>query len=153
MKVLVQRVASASVRVENELVGSIEQGLLVFLGVEKLDNPSQIDFYARKLAGLRIFDDGNGMMNLDIRQVGGSVLLISQFTLAGSTRKGRRPSWEGAERPERAALIYERFFESLRSLDIPVETGRFGAHMQVALINDGPVTLLLDPPQSDGESS
>ena len=152
MKVLIQRVSSAVVRVDSEVVGSIQQGLLVLLGIEKGDNPSQTDFYARKLAGLRIFNDGNGMMNLDIQQVEGSVLLISQFTLAGTTRKGRRPSWDGAERPERAAPMCDRFVESLRSLNIPVQTGRFGAHMQVESIKDGPVTLLLDPPPSGLET-
>jgi len=143
VKVLLQRVRRAEVRVEGRRVGSIGAGLLVFIGVERGDGPDDVEAYAAKTAELRIFGDAAGRMNLDVRQAGGAILVVSQFTLAGSTRRGLRPSFDGAEEPGRANELYLAYVEALRARGLPVETGVFGAMMEVELVNDGPVTFLL----------
>ncbi len=146
MKVLVQRVSRASVTVEGEIVGRIGPGLLVFVGVEPSDDESASAWYADKVSGLRIFKDDNGHMNRSVAEIGGAILVVSQFTLAGSTRKGRRPSFEGAAPPELGERLYEHFVAELKKRGLPVETGRFRADMKVELLNDGPVTFMIDPP-------
>ncbi|HVQ35864.1 MAG TPA: D-aminoacyl-tRNA deacylase [Candidatus Bathyarchaeia archaeon] len=143
MKVLLQRVRRAEVRVEGRRVGSIGAGLLVFIGVERGDGPDDVEAYAAKTAELRIFGDAAGRMNLDVRQAGGAILVVSQFTLAGSTRRGLRPSFDGAEEPGRANELYLAYVEALRERGLSVATGAFGAMMEVELVNDGPVTFLL----------
>lgn len=144
MKVVLQRVSEARVTVEGELVGEIGHGLLLLVGVGHEDTEQDLVWMADKLAGLRIFEDDSGKMNLSIEDVKGAILSVSQFTLYGDCRKGRRPNFMGAARPETAELLYEQFNERLRSRGLQVETGRFGAMMDVALVNDGPVTLILD---------
>ena len=147
MRLILQRVSEASVTVEEETVGTVGRigpGLLVFVGIEKGDGPGQVKAAADKLAGLRIFEDGAGKMNLDLQAVGGAFLIVSQFTLAGSIAKGRRPSFDRAAPPEEAQPLIEALVEDLRGRGFPVETGRFRAHMKVALVNDGPVTLIAD---------
>ncbi len=143
MRLVLQRVERAAVRVDGETVGEIGRGLLVLAGVETGDGPEQADAAAGKLAGLRVFEDGDGKMNLDAAQAGSAFLVVSQFTLAGSVRKGRRPSFDRAEDPPRATELYERVCATLRGEGIEVQTGRFGAMMEVELVNDGPVTLLV----------
>ncbi len=147
MKVLIQRVSRAAVRVEGETVGAIDEGLLVLLGVEQDDDERDLDYYAAKTAELRIFRDDEGRMNRSVEEVNGGVLVVSQFTLAASTRRGRRPSFTAAAAPDRAEAFYLKFCELLRRRDLRVETGRFQAMMDVELVNDGPVTILLDPPR------
>lgn len=144
MRVVLQRVRSARVRVAEETVGEIGLGMLVLVGVETGDGPAQVTAAADKLAGLRIFEDDGGRMNLDARAVGGAFLLVSQFTLAGSLRRGRRPSFDGAAPPEVAEPLFDELVGRLRDEGLRVETGRFGAHMQVELVNDGPVTFVLE---------
>lgn len=144
MRAVVQRVTSARVRVDDKVVGEIGRGLLVFAGVEKDDGPEDVKYIAGKVEGMRIFEDASHRMNLAVTDVGGEVLVVSQFTLAGDCRRGRRPSFDAAERPETAKPIYEALVEELRSLKLTVETGEFQADMQVELVNDGPVTILLD---------
>jgi D-tyrosyl-tRNA(Tyr) deacylase len=151
MKVLLQRVSRAAVRVEGRTVGSIGAGLLVLLGVEQDDTEEQIDEMAHKTAELRIFADDEGRMNRSVEQVGGAVLVVSQFTLAASTRKGRRPSFHLAAPPEKAERLYERYADRLADRGLEVARGVFQAMMEVELVNDGPVTILLDPPRR-GES-
>ncbi len=146
MRIVLQRVAKASVVVGEEVVGGIGPGLLLLAGVAAGDGEAEIEEAARKIAGLRIFEDADGKMNLDLAQAGGSVLVVSQFTLLASTDKGRRPSFEHAAPPAVAEPLIERFVARLRAAGLEVETGRFGAHMRVALVNDGPVTLVLDFP-------
>jgi len=146
MRLILQRVQSASVEVAGENLAAIEQGMLVLVGVEKGDSQEQAIWAANKLAGMRIFDDGQGRMNLDIMSVNGEILLVSQFTLAGSLEKGRRPSFDGAAPPAAAEPLVEELAENLERHGIQVSTGRFGAHMAVSLINDGPVTFVLDVP-------
>ena len=146
VKVLLQRVSRAEVRVDGESVGSIGAGLLVLLGVEHEDDGELIDWYADKTAELRIFADGEGKMNRSVEDIGGGVLVVSQFTLAARTRKGRRPSYTDAAAPVDAEPLYERFAARLAARDLTVATGRFGAMMDVELVNDGPVTILLEPP-------
>lgn len=143
MKALIQRVRDASVEVDGSIVSSIGRGLLVFLGVEKGDADEDISYLAGKIAGLRIFEDSNGRMNLSVKDISGSILLVSQFTLAADCRKGNRPSFGAAEIPSRAEEGYLRMAEALRAGGVPVSTGSFGASMQVRLVNDGPVTLML----------
>ena len=145
MRGLVQRVREASVTVDARAVSTIGRGLIVLIGVTDGDSDEDCDWLAHKLVNLRIFDDDTGVMNKSIRESGGDILAVSQFTLYASTRKGHRPSWSAAARPEVAQPIFEAFVTTLRAaLEKPVATGVFGAHMLVALINDGPVTIFLD---------
>lgn len=144
MRAVIQRVASARVLVNSEVVGEIGAGLLVLLGVTHGDTAEQAAYLAGKVAGLRVFEDSGGRMNRSLADVGGSVLAVSQFTLYGDCRKGRRPSFDAAANPEDARQLYDRFVADLRGLRVPVATGVFQAHMQVELVNDGPVTILLD---------
>ncbi len=144
MRAVVQRVTRAQVRVDEDVVGAIEGGLLVLLGVGVDDSDDDAVNLARKIASLRIFRDDEGNMNRDVSEAGGRVLVISQFTLHGDVRKGRRPSFIAAARPEQAGPLYERVVTELRSLGLVTATGRFGATMAVELVNDGPVTILLD---------
>lgn len=144
MRAVVQRVSSATVTVDAEVVGAIDRGFLVLLGVSVEDTEDEAVYLSDKVAGLRVFEDSDGKMNLALNDVGGSVLVVSQFTLYGDCRKGRRPSFVDAARPEQAVQLYECFTAELRGRGIPVETGRFQAHMDVALVNDGPVTMLID---------
>ena len=144
MRAVIQRVTRASVTVEGRVAGEIGAGLLVLLGVNRTDNPESAAYLAEKIANLRIFSDEAGKMNLSLLDVGGSALLVSQFTLYGDTRGGRRPSYIQAAPPEQASRLYEEFVRSIRALGVPVQTGVFQAHMQVELVNDGPVTILLD---------
>lgn len=144
MRAVVQRVSGASVSVDGDVVGAIGAGSLVLLGVEQDDEERDARYIAEKVFGLRIFSDAEGKFNLALEETGGAVLLISQFTLHGDCRKGRRPSFSQAARPEVAIPLYERVAELLRARGVPVATGVFGASMQVQLVNDGPVTLLLD---------
>jgi D-tyrosyl-tRNA(Tyr) deacylase len=145
VKVLLQRVSRAEVRVDGATVGSIARGLVVFVGVEESDTVEDAEWNATKTAELRIFPDPEGRMNLDVQEVQGSVLVVSQFTLAAVTRRGRRPSFESAAGPEKAQGLYERFVVALRKRGVFVATGTFRAMMEVELVNDGPVTILLDP--------
>jgi D-tyrosyl-tRNA(Tyr) deacylase len=144
MRAVVQRVTFARVRVDERTVGEIGRGLLVFAGVEKGDGPSDIDYIASKVHDLRIFNDAEGKMNLSVAEADGAVLVVSQFTLCGDCRKGRRPSFDAAESPAVARPLYEGVVAALRALKLNVATGEFQAHMQVELANDGPVTILLD---------
>ena len=144
MRLILQRVSSASVRVESETIASIGVGILVLVGVEKGDGAKQVTRAADKLLHLRIFEDDEGRMNRDLLRAGGSLLVVSQFTLAGSLAKGRRPSFGTAEVPERAEPLIHRLVEELRRHGAPVETGRFRSKMEVGLVNDGPVTFILD---------
>ena len=149
MKVLLQRVSRAEVRVDGAAVGTIAKGLVVFLGVEADDDDGAAVWNAGKTAELRIFPDADGRMNRSVQDVGGSVLVISQFTLASSTRRGRRPSFESAAAPEKARALYTRFVDALRERGLTVATGTFRAMMEVELVNDGPVTILLDPREAE----
>jgi len=144
MRAVVQRVSRASVAVDREVIGRIEHGLLVLLGVAPTDTVEQARWLADKIVGLRIFNDADGKMNLALTDVGGAVLVVSQFTLYGDCRKGRRPSFVGAAPPELAVPLYEEFVNAVRALGTPTATGRFGAMMQVELVNDGPVTLIVE---------
>jgi D-aminoacyl-tRNA deacylase len=144
MRAVVQRVTSARVRVDGAVIGEIGPGLLVLLGITHDDTEQQSDWLAEKLVGLRIFEDDAGKMNHSLDEVGGAMLVVSQFTLLGDCRKGRRPSFIEAARPEQAVPLYEAFIRSVRALGVTVATGEFGAMMQVELINDGPVTLIVD---------
>ena len=145
MRIVLQRVKSASVSIEGTVVGEIEQGVLLLVGVGPDDTRDDASYLARKIAGMRIFSDENGKMNLSIDQVGGKILSVSQFTLFADTKKGNRPSFTGAASPEAANKLYEEFNEILRTeYGLIVETGEFAADMQVSLVNDGPVTILLD---------
>jgi D-tyrosyl-tRNA(Tyr) deacylase len=144
MRAVIQRVSRASVKVEDRVVGEIERGLLVLLGVGQTDNETDADYLAEKIAGLRTFEDENEKMNLSVKDVGGAVLAVSQFTLYGDVRKGKRPSFDAAARPERAKELYEYFVAQLRAKGLRCETGIFQATMQVELVNEGPVTILLD---------
>ncbi len=144
MRLVIQRVSAASVRVDGAIVGEIGRGLLVLAGVERGDGPAAVKAAAEKLAGLRIFEDAAGKMNLDTAAVGGAFLVVSQFTLAGSIERGRRPSFDRAAPPDEAAPLIEALVDDLRGRGFRVETGRFRAHMEVTLVNDGPVTLVAD---------
>lgn len=144
MRAVVQRVSDASVRVDGEVVGSIEAGLLVYVGVGPGDGKAELDYMSRKIAGLRIFQDDEGRMSRSVQDIGGSVLLVSQFTLYGDVRKGRRPSFMGAAGPEHANEQYEALAASLAQTGLNVAKGRFRADMRVSSTNVGPVTLLLD---------
>ncbi len=144
MRALVQRVSRASVRVGRESVGAIDGGLLILLGVTHGDDEAAAETLARKVVALRIFEDDAGRMNLDLAAAGGAALCVSQFTLYGSVRRGRRPSFTEAAEPARAEALYERFCEAVEAAGARCERGRFGARMEVACVNDGPVTLLID---------
>lgn len=144
MRAVVQRVTRARVTVDGRVAGEIQAGLLILLGVSRSDDPQGASYLAEKIANLRIFGDGAGKMNLSLLDTGGSVLVVSQFTLYGDTRGGRRPSYIQASPPEEASRLYEEFVRSVRATGVTVETGVFQAHMQVELVNDGPVTILLD---------
>ena len=144
MKALVQRVSSAWVQVEGEETGRIGKGLLVFLGVAKGDGPKEAEKLARKVVEARVFEGKKGHFHFSLQEVGGSLLVVSQFTLCARTRKGRRPSLDDAAPPEEAEVLYVRFQEACRNLGVLVENGVFGAHMEVHLVNDGPVTFLFE---------
>ena len=145
MRVVIQKVTQASVSIENQIVGSIDKGLLVLVGIEDTDTNDDIAWLSAKIVNLRVFDDDNGVMNLSVKEVGGEVLIVSQFTLHASTKKGNRPSYIKAARPEVAIPIYEAFIKQVETLlGKKVPTGQFGAMMQVNLSNDGPVTILID---------
>lgn len=146
MRVVLQRVSTARVMVEAEVVGAIDRGLLVLLGVAPDDTEEDVRWLADKIVGLRIFNDDEGKMNRSVTDIGGAILIVSQFTLHGDCRKGRRPSFIAAAGPEIAIPLYESFIAAIRAWGIPTQTGRFGAMMQVELTNDGPVTLILDSP-------
>lgn len=144
MRAVVQRVARASVTVEGAVTGAVNKGLLVLLGVAEGDTEKDLQYIADKVTGLRIFEDENGKMNLSVKDVGGEILSVSQFTLCGDCRKGKRPSFDKAAAPAVANDFYEKFNDLCRQQGINVYTGQFGAHMEVELLNDGPVTILLD---------
>ncbi len=144
MRAVIQRVSEASVRVDGALVGQIGRGFLVLLGITHADGETEAVWLAKKVAGLRLFEDADGKMNLGLAEVGGAVLAVSQFTLYGDARKGRRPSFVEAARPEQAQPLYERFCAALAGEGIEVAQGIFQAYMQVALVNDGPVTLIVE---------
>lgn len=148
MRAVIQRVSRASVTVDGQITGQIGQGLLVFLGVGKEDGQADIKFLADKITNLRIFGDTDGKMNHSIKDISGGVLLISQFTLFGDCRKGRRPDFTAAGDPENAKTLYEQMIAAIQAKGIPVETGVFAAHMDIDSLNDGPVTLLLDSRKS-----
>jgi len=144
MRAVIQRVSEASVRVNGSVVGQIGRGFLVLLGITHSDGEVEAVWLAKKIAGLRLFEDAEGKMNRGLADVGGGVLAVSQFTLYGDAAKGRRPSFTAAARPEQAQPLYEHFCSTLRGEGIPVAQGIFQAHMQVALVNDGPVTLIVE---------
>lgn len=144
MRAVIQRVKESSVSVNGEIVGQIGKGILVLLGVADGDTKEEADYLADKIINLRIFEDENGRMNRSLTDIGGQILVVSQFTLLGDCRKGRRPSFVHAARPEQANDLYEYFTDKVREKGIPVQNGRFGAMMDVSLINDGPVTLILE---------
>jgi D-aminoacyl-tRNA deacylase len=150
MKAVIQRVKKSSVAVDNQIIGEIGQGVLVLLGVAQNDEISDADFLADKIADLRIFKDENGKMNHCLKEIGGEMLVVSQFTLLGDCRKGRRPSFIDAAPPDKANHLYEVFINRVRQNEIPVKTGKFQAMMDVFLINDGPVTLILESKTEDG---
>jgi D-tyrosyl-tRNA(Tyr) deacylase len=145
MRAVIQRVSKSSVKVNGEIIGQTELGFLVLLGIEDFDNDEDVGWLARKITGLRIFSDSDEKMNLNIKQVGGGLLVISQFTLHASTKKGTRPSFVKAARPEKAIPLYEGFIEECENiLGKEVSSGKFGAMMEVELTNDGPVTIVID---------
>jgi D-tyrosyl-tRNA(Tyr) deacylase len=144
LRAVVQRVSRAQVSVGEEIVGKIDHGLLVLIGVAKTDTETDADYLAAKIIGLRIFEDENGKMNFSLADTHGAVLAVSQFTLYGDVRKGKRPSFDDAAGPQLANELYQHFIQKIRADGIPCETGRFQAMMQVELVNDGPVTILLD---------
>ncbi len=144
MRVVLQRVSRASVTIEGKTAGAIERGFCLLVGFTHGDTEATVDLMAEKVAGLRLFSDSEGKMNLGLDEVGGAVLVVSQFTLYGDAAKGRRPSFVDAARPEQAIPLYERFVAALRDRGLQVGTGEFGAHMMVEIQNDGPVTLILE---------
>ena len=145
MRVVIQRVLEANVKVDGQVVGEIQEGLLVLLGIQNEDTTEDIQWIANKLVQMRIFDDAEGVMNLSVQDIGGSILLISQFTLYAATKKGNRPSYIGAAKPAIAQPIYEQMIQQLsKELGKPIATGQFGADMKVSLLNNGPVTIIID---------
>ena len=148
VRAVVQRVSEASVRVETEVVGRIGRGLLVLLGVSSTDTEKDVDYLSEKVVHLRIFEDPGGKLNRSLLEVGGEMLVVSQFTLLGDCRKGRRPSFTAAAEPGHAARLYEHFVRQTARRGVPVQTGRFQALMAVSLVNDGPVTLIVDSVQN-----
>lgn len=143
MKALLQRVSQAEVRIQDKIVGNIQQGMLIFLGIEQMDTFSDADKLLQKILCYRLFSDENNKMNLNVQQVHGGLLIVSQFTLVADTNKGLRPSFSVAATPEQGEALYDHFIERAKKLHAPVATGKFGADMQVHLINNGPVTFLL----------
>lgn len=145
MRVVVQRVERASVGIDNKLYSSIEKGLLVLLGIEDEDTEKDIDYLCKKISKLRIFDDENGVMNLSVKDINGEILLVSQFTLHASTKKGNRPTYIRASKPDYAIPLYKKFISELeKETEREIKTGEFGVDMKVELINDGPVTIIID---------
>lgn len=144
MRLVIQRVANAAVKVNEEIIGQIEKGFLVLVGVKQGDTKEQADFLIKKLCNLRVFEDENNKMNLSIKDINGKLLVVSQFTLYADCKKGNRPSFIEAARPEEAEPLYEYFKQGCRNEGIEVESGKFGADMKVSLLNDGPVTILLE---------
>lgn len=145
MRVVIQRVSEASVKVENQVIGQIKSGLMILAGFEAEDNQKDLEWISGKICKLRIFNDENGVMNINIKDAGGAILLVSQFTLHADSQKGNRPSYIKAARPEIAIPLYQKFIQQLElDLGKPIQTGEFGADMKVSLVNDGPVTILLD---------
>ena len=144
MRAVIQRVSQAEVVIDQKSVGKIEQGFMILLGIHETDTTEDVAYLVRKISKLRVFEDDGGKMNLSIQEIQGSILSVSQFTLYADTKKGNRPSFIEAARPEAAIPLYEAFNQQLKELDIPVETGEFGADMAVSLINDGPVTIIID---------
>lgn len=145
MRVVIQRVSEANVKVDGKVVGAIERGLMVLLGIHDEDTMEDIQWISGKLIQLRIFDDADGVMNLSIQDIAGSILLISQFTLYAATKKGNRPSYIAAAKPDKAIPIYEQMIQQVtKDLGKPIQTGQFGADMKVSLVNDGPVTIIID---------
>lgn len=148
MRAVVQRITDCSIVVDGETVGTIDRGILVYLGITTGDGTDEIRYVSSKAAHLRIFEDDAGVMNRSVLEAGGGACIVSQFTLYGDTRKGRRPSYNRAAGPEVAVPVYEQFVEALRALGLEVATGVFGAHMDVTYTNDGPVTILIDSEKS-----
>jgi D-tyrosyl-tRNA(Tyr) deacylase len=145
MKAVIQRVSSCSVTIDNQVVAEIQKGLLVLVGIEDEDNQEDINWLTAKIANLRIFDDENEVMNLSLKEINGDMIIVSQFTLHASTKKGNRPSYLKASKPEVAIPLYEAFIKQMETeLGKKVQTGKFGADMKVALLNDGPVTIIID---------
>ncbi|MDA9471526.1 D-aminoacyl-tRNA deacylase [Enterococcus sp. 5H] len=144
MRVVIQRVSQAEVVIDNQSVGKIERGFMILVGIHEEDGPEDAAYLVRKISKLRVFEDEAGKMNLGIQEINGSILSVSQFTLYADTKKGNRPSFIEAARPEKAIPLYESFNQQLRDLAIPVEAGEFGADMAVSLVNDGPVTIIID---------
>jgi len=145
MRVVLQRVTSCGLRIEGQDFSRIGYGLLVLLSVEEADNSEDVEWLCNKITGLRVFDDDHGVMNLDIRDIGGEIMVVSQFTLHASIRKGNRPSYTKAARPDFAKPLYDAFIQSIElNLDRKVATGQFGAYMEITLVNDGPVTIFID---------
>lgn len=145
MIAVVQRVSSASVEIENKVKASIGRGLLVLVGIEDADGQEDIEWLAGKIVNLRIFNDSEGIMNVSVKETGGEIIVVSQFTLHASTKKGNRPSYIKASKPDVAIPLYEKFVKTIETLlEKPVQTGEFGADMKVSLLNDGPVTIIID---------
>ena len=150
MRLVIQRVTEASVKVDGEIVGAIQYGLMVLVGIEDADSQEDIEWLAGKVSNLRIFDDAEGVMNLSVKEVQGDILLISQFTLHASTKKGNRPSYINASKPPIAIPLYEAMIRQLeKEMGKPIQTGRFGADMKVSLLNNGPVTIIMDSKNKD----
>lgn len=144
MRILLQRVSQATVTIDEQVTGSVGLGFVLLVGFNHTDTTTEVAWLAEKVVGLRLFNDGEGKMNLDLAAVGGAVLVVSQFTLYGDTSKGRRPSFIAAARPDTAIALYQGFLAALRAAGLTVASGEFGADMQVSLVNDGPVTLMLE---------
>ena len=150
MRLVIQRVTEASVKVDGEIVGAIQNGLMILVGIEDADNQEDVEWLAGKASNLRIFDDADGVMNLSVKEVQGDILLISQFTLHASTKKGNRPSYINASKPPIAIPLYEALIQQLeKEMGKPIQTGRFGADMKVRLLNNGPVTIVMDSKNKD----
>ena len=150
MRVVIQRVSEASVKIEGKIVSAIKKGILILVGIEDSDLQEDIEWLSAKITQLRIFDDENGVMNLSVKDIEGEILIVSQFTLHASTKKGNRPSYIRASKPDFAIPMYEKFIATIETiLGRKVGTGRFGAMMEVALVNDGPVTIIIDSKQKD----
>ncbi|HSO87907.1 MAG TPA: D-aminoacyl-tRNA deacylase [Draconibacterium sp.] len=150
MRIVIQRVSEASVKVEGEIISAIKKGILTLVGIEDADTQDDIDFLVKKIVQLRIFDDENGVMNLSVQEIDGEILIVSQFTLHASTKKGNRPSYIRASKPDFAIPMYEKFIEAMENAFVKkVGTGRFGAMMDVSLVNEGPVTIIIDSKNKD----